>query len=290
MKAKILMMPLAGMILLAACKGSGNYEVGNTSADSVGVSDVMMTENMQPKLVKTGDISFKVKNVQQSSQQITVLTNQYKGMVISHKENSSINNTSDKRISSDSVMRISSFHTSADITVKVPSEKLDEYLDKVATLGIYVTSRSMDIDDRTLDYRSSQLKLNNRKELVSQHKKGKVTIKDPSAVLHLKDDLVDEQIYNQRINDAVKYSVINLSFYQSNTIFKEVIADDDPSAYNLSFFKRLGVAVGYGWHMFIEAIIMLANVWAFVLLAIIAVWLLRRNKQNKALAASAIKI
>ena len=46
MKAKILMMPLAGMILLAACKGSGNYEVGNTSADSVSVSDVMTTENI----------------------------------------------------------------------------------------------------------------------------------------------------------------------------------------------------------------------------------------------------
>ena len=289
MKAKILMMPLAGLILLAACKGSGNYEVDNTSTDSVAVSDMAIAD-MKPKLVKTADISFKVKNVQQSSQQVTALTNQYKGMVMSHKESSSINNTSDKRISSDSVLRVSAFYTSAQFTVKVPSVKLDEYLDKVAALGVYVTSRSMDIDDRTLDYQSSQLKLNNRKELVSQHKTGKVIIKDPSAVLNLKDDLVDEQIYNQRINDAVKYSVINLSFYQSNSIYKEVIADDDPAAYNLSFFKRLGVAVGYGWHIFIEAIIMLANVWVFVLLAIVAVWFIRRNKQNKLLAASAIKI
>ena len=286
MKAKILMMVLAGA-LLAACKGSGSYESMDNVADTIATADVTIAE---PKLVKTAGIDFKVKNVQQSSEKITSLTNQYKGMVMSHKESSSVNNTSDKRISSDSVLRVSAFYTSAEFTVKVPSVKLDEYLDRVAALGVYVTSRSMDIDDRTLDYQSSQLKLNNRKELVSKHKNGSIVIKDPSAVLNLKDDLVDEQIYNQRINDAVKYSVINLSFYQSNTIYKEVIADDDPAAYNLSFFKRLGVAVGYGWHIFIEAIIMLANVWVFVLLAIVALWLIRRNKQNKVLAASAIKI
>ncbi len=281
MKAKILMMMLAGA-LLAACKGSGNYESMDSMADSVSTADINLTE---PKLVKTAGINFKVKSVQQSSEKITSLTNQYKGMVMSHSVNSNINNTSDKRISEDSVMRISAFYTSAQMTVKVPSIKLDEYLDSVAKLGVYVSTRSMDIEDKSLDYLSAKMKLNSRKDMVDQQKKGKIIIKDPSAVLNLRDDLVDEQIYNRKIDDAVKYSVVNLSFYQSNTIFKEVIANDNPASYNLPFFKRVGLALSDGWNLFKELLIVLINAWALILAGVV-LWqaiLFYKRKRNTAL-------
>lgn len=281
MKAKILMMMLASA-LLAACKGSGSYESMDGMADSVATTDVNITE---PKLVKTAGINFKVKNVQQSSEKITSLTNQYKGMVMSHSVNSNINSTSDKRVSEDSVMRISAFYTSAQMTVKVPSVKLDEYLNSVAKLGVYVSTRSMDIEDKSLEYLSAKMKLNSRKDMVDQQKKGKIIIKDPSAVLNLRDDLVDEQIYNRQIDDAVKYSVVNLSFYQSNTIFKEIIANDDPASYNLPFFKRVGLALSNGWYIFKEAILVLANVWVFLLAGVILwqVIIYYRKKRHTAL-------
>ncbi len=281
MKAKILMMMLAGA-LLAACKGSGNYESMDSMADSVSTADINLTE---PKLVKTAGINFKVKSVQQSSEKITSLTNQYKGMVMSHSVNSNINNTSDKRISEDSVMRISAFYTSAQMTVKVPSIKLDEYLDSVAKLGVYVSTRSMDIEDKSLDYLSAKMKLNSRKDMVDQQKKGKIIIKDPSAVLNLRDDLVDEQIYNRKIDDAVKYSVVNLNFYQSNTIFKEVIANDNPASYNLPLFKRVVLGLSDGWNLFKELLIVLINAWALILAGVV-LWqaiLFYKRKRNTAL-------
>lgn len=171
--------------------------------------------------------------------------------------------------------------------VKVPSVRLDEYLDSVTKLGVYVTTRSMDIEDKSLDYLSAKMKLNSRKDMVDQQKKGKIVIKDPSAVLNLRDDLVDEQIYNQKIDDAVKYSVVNLSFYQSNTIFKEIIANDDPSSYNLPFFKRVGLALSDGWNLFKEILISLVNAWALILSCIVLwqVILFYKRKRNTALKA-----
>ena len=281
MKAKILMMVLAGA-LLAACKGSGSYESMDNVADTIATADVTIAE---PKLVKTAGIDFKVKNVQQSSEKITSLTNQYKRMVMSHSVKSNINSSCDKPISEDSIMRISAFYISAQMTVKVPSVKLDEYLDSVAKQGVYVSTRSMDIEDKSLDYLSAKMKLNSRKDMVDQQKKGKIVIKDPSAVLNLRDDLVDEQIYNRRIDEAVTYSVVNLSFYQSNTIFKEIIANDDPASYNLPFFKRVGFALGNGWYIFKEAILVLANVWVFILAGVI-LWqiiIYYRRKRHTAL-------
>jgi len=130
----------------------------------------------------------------------------------------------------------------------------------------------MDIEDKSLDYLAEKLKLQNRQEFIAQQKQGKIVIKDPNKVMNLKDDMVDQQIDNKRIDEAVKYSVVSMSFYQSNTINKEIIVNDDVTSYNPSFFSQLGVALQNGWYIFSEVIIGLVNVWAFVLCGV-AVWI-----------------
>jgi hypothetical protein len=274
MKTKFLI-PLAGLAFLCACHGkSGSYEVVNnsSSADSVSKADTVSA----PKLVKTAGIRFKVKSVQQTAEHITALTTGINGMVIHHQMGSTAERSEDVRISNDSVMRVTAFNTTAEMTVKIPSAKLDEFLNQVGRLGVYVNDRTMDISDKSLDYLSAQLKLKSRAELVSQQKKGKIIIKKPEDVLNLKDDMIDQQIGNRQIDDAVKNSIVTLSFYQSNTINKEVIANDDPSAYNLPFFRRLGLAIENGWGLFVNVIIGLANLWVFIL-AGVGVWILVRN-------------
>jgi len=234
------------------------------------------------KLVKTAAISFKVKNVQQTAEHITALTTSINGMVMHHQMGSAAERSQDVRISNDSVMRVTSFNTTADMTVKIPSEKLEAFMDEVGHMGIYVNDRNMDITDKSLDYLSSQLKLKSRMELVNQQKQGKVIIKNPEHVLNLKDDMIDQQIGNRQIDDAVKNSIVTLSFFQSNTINKEVIANDDPSAYNLPFFKRLGIALENGWALFVDMIIGMANIWVFIL-AGFGIWMIIRFYKKKVL-------
>ena len=266
MKTKFLIPLLAGVALLCACKGKSGYEVINnsSSADSSIRSDTAGS----PKLVKTADMHFKVKNVQQTADHIATLVSGYNGMVIHHKMGSTPYRSQDIRISNDSVMRVTSINTTAEMTVKIPSAKLEEFMNQVAHLGIYVNNRGMDITDKSLDYLSSQLKLKNRNELVAQQKSGKIIIKNPADVLLLKDDQVDEQISNRGIDNAVKNNLVSLSFYESNTINKEIIANDDPSVYNLPFLKRLIMAMANGWGIFVDVIIGIANLWVFILAGI----------------------
>ena len=141
----------------------------------------------------------------------------------------------------------------------------------------------MDITDKSLEYLSAQLKLKSRNELISQQKKGRIVIKDPAKVLNLKDDMIDQQINNREIDAAVKFSVVSLSFYESNTINKEVIANDDPSAYNLPFFKRLAMALENGWVLFVDLIVGITNLWVFIV-AGIGVLLIIRKYKGKILA------
>ncbi|MEO7213768.1 DUF4349 domain-containing protein [Mucilaginibacter sp.] len=284
MKIKILIV-LAGLALLAACKGKshpGEYEYANAksaAADTAGIAaDTIIAE--AAKLVKTADMTFKVKNVQRTGDSVSALTNRYGGMVMHHQMSSNIVNSQDIRLSDDSVMHVSAFNTNADMTVKVPSDKLEDFMIRVSHMGMYITSRKMDIEDKSLDFLSEKMKTNNRRELVAQQKSGQIKIKNPEAVLWLKDDLVDGQINNQRIDAAVKYSNISLNFYQSNTIVKEMVANDDPSSYQLPFFKRLGMAIVNGWLMFTELILGLANLWIFVLIGI-GLWMMYKVYRKK---------
>jgi hypothetical protein len=236
MKTKIVIIAIAGVVVLAACKGHSKYELANNSAtaDTASISSSDTTE--VEKLVKTADMSFKVKNVQKTGDNIAKLTTTLNGMVMHHHQNASIERSEDVRLTDDSLMRVSAFSTTAAMTVKVPSDRLEEFMNQVSGMGIYVTGRTMDIEDKSLDYLGARLKLKNRSEMVAQQKTGKIKIKRPEDVLWLKDDMVDGQISNKKIDNAVNFSTVSISFYQSNTIYKEVIANDDPSAYRLPFF------------------------------------------------------
>jgi len=280
MKMSNLLVLLAVLCLFGACKGGGNYEPVNNK--DISTADVAAADSTETKLVKTAEMSMKVKDVPTVSESIVNLTTKYRGMVMHHQMQSDELRSQDMPLSSDSLVRVSVIHTTAGITVKIPSDSLEQYMTRVEKLGLHVNVRRMDIEDKTLDYLSSKLKLNSRNQLISQQKTGKVKIKNPADVLMLKDDMVDEKINNKRIEDAAKNSVVDMSLYQSDTIIKEHIANNDTAAYQLSFFKRLFFAIVNGWNLFSAFIIGIANLWLFIL-AGLATWMLIKIYKRKAM-------
>jgi hypothetical protein len=280
MKTRSLVMMLTGIVLLGACKSKSGYESSET-ADSAHISLAKIADTtVAPKLVKTADIRFKVKNVQQTGENISALATKYNGMVMHHNMVSTDEQTHDVRISDYSIMRVSAYNTNADMIVKIPTEKLDEFLITVSHMGIHVNESKMDIEDKSLDYLEAKLKMDNRQQLVTRQDQGKIVIKSTTAVLNLKDDVVDEKIENKRIDEAVKYSVISLDFYQSNTVSKEIIVNDDASSYNMPFFSQLAMAIENGWFLFSQLIIGFMNAWAFLLCGIVA-WIGFRYYNNR---------
>jgi hypothetical protein len=261
-----LLVPIAIGILLGACKSkSSSYELDRATTAKADSVKPPVDTNIT-KLVKTGDLRFKVKDVQQTSENITALTVKDNGMVMHHQITSADNQTHDIQLNNDSIMRISAYITTADMTVKIPSDKIEDFLSSVSHMSLHVNSLQMDINDRSLDYLASQLKLNNRRELVAQQKNSKVIINDPIAVLNLKDDMADEQVNSRRIDNEVKYSTISLGFYQNNSISKEIIANDDPSDYHLPFFSSALTALENGWYLFSQFVVVLINMWVFILI------------------------
>lgn len=279
MKTKILMLPLAAVLLLGACKGSGSHYDNKRKSEGADTAAIINSDaEAQTKLVKTADMQFKVKDVRQTSEDIAILTAKNNGIVMNHHMQTTIEGSQDMHISNDSVMHISSFNTVADMTVKIPPEHLEDFMNQVAHMGIYIISRKMDADDKSLDFLSAKLKQKNKQAFINQQSKNHES--DASAELAMKDDIVDGQINNLKIDKEVKYSTLILSFYQNKSIVKEVLVNDDPSAYQLPLFKRFSSALAFGWSIFAELILWIANLWVFIL-AGMGTWMLIRFYRRK---------
>ncbi len=272
MQKRILIMFVAAVLLLSACKG--NYSSGEKvlSANADSASTSADTVAGKPKLVKTAEMQFKVKNVLKASEAVTALTSQYDGMVMNNHLQTTVDNSEEVRLSNDSVMQISAFITTAEMTVKIPQQHLSEFMNQVSHMSIQVNMMKVDVEDRTIDYLSARMKTQNRTDMIAYRQQAKVTDKNADGILALKDDKADRQISNLKTDDEVKYSTLNLIFSQNAGINKQVAANTDLSAYNLSIPSRLWLAVSNGWLMVTEVIVLIANLWAFLLLAVLG-WL-----------------
>ena len=271
MKATIII-GLASIILFAACKEKGhaafdviNNSNGGASADTIKVDSLTLTK---PKLIKKASLNFKVKDVTKTERTINSLINHYKGMVLHDQLGSNLERGEDIKLSDDSIIRVSALNINAEMMVKLPKDSLFDFIDKVTAMSLYVNNRTINVTDKTLSYMEAQLKLKSRAELVAQQKKGSVVIKDPANVLALKDEMVEQQISNKNIEDEVNFSTVTLSFFQSKVLNREVIANDDPSAYHVPFFNRLALAFESGWGLLIGLILGLVNLWAIILLGV----------------------
>jgi hypothetical protein len=189
----------------------------------------------------------------------------------------------DIRISADSVRKISVYNKTADMTVRVPSEKLEDFMNQISRMSILTVTRKMNIEDKSFDYISTRMKVQNRKEWVAGQDKLKATANNYDATLAVKDNIVDEKINNLKTDADVKYSVVVLSFFQNKTITKEIVTNDDPSAYQPPFFNRLLMSLSNGLDMFSEFLLVIANLWVLVLVAI-AGWFGFKTYKRKYLA------
>jgi hypothetical protein len=277
MKSKILIPLLAGVVLLGACKGRNERESADTT--SLGTAEKVVTHQKSDtlqtgsKLVKKADIKFKVKNVQQTSERIAALTASLNGMVVHHTINSTSENSADIKRSDDSITRVTLVNVTADMTVKIPPANVESFMLQVSKMGIYIDNSRMDIADKSLEYLSARLKLKNQTEMIAHQKKDGSGGKSPDEQLAIKNNMVDQQMGNRRVDDSVKNSVIYLSFYESNVINPEVIANDDLSAYNPPVIKRIGMSVEYGWNLFVDLLVYLINAWVILPIGF-GIWML----------------
>ncbi|WP_316843261.1 DUF4349 domain-containing protein [Pedobacter psychrodurus] len=243
------------------------------------------------KIIKTADMRFRVKNVQNTKEQLSKTIKAEGGTVVEFSIESSIQETDKVKQSTDSLKEITSYRTQGYLVAKVPSEKLDEFTNTIAKMAVFVDNQSMKMDDQSIAYLANKLKAQNRIDAIE--KINKVASKKSANVessLYIKDDYVDKRIENMQIDNRVKFSTITLNFYQDNTVKTMIVANDNLYDYRPAFLNRFWLGIVNGWTIFKEIIIAISNLWMLVLVGIVVFFTIKYFiRKNKLAMAEATK-
>lgn len=253
---------LALMATLWACKNQKNGEIAPTS-------EIESVTDSAAKIIKTADMRFRVKNVQQTKEELSKRIKEKGGSIVEFSIQSNLIETAKIKQSTDSLKEITAYQTEGYLVAKVPADMLDEFTNTAAKMAIFVNNSHMKMDDQSIAYLNNKLKVENRVEAV-QHLNKVATKKSPNveSALMIKDDVVDRKIENLVINERVKYSTITLNFYQDNTVKTMVVANDQVSDFKPNFGSRLWLNLINGWSLFKEIILAMANLWMLFVLGI----------------------
>ncbi|WP_293745187.1 DUF4349 domain-containing protein [uncultured Pedobacter sp.] len=235
------------------------------------------------KIIKTADMRFRVKNVQNTKEQLSKTIKSEGGTVAEFSIESTIQETDKVKQSTDSLKEITAYRTEGYLVAKIPSEKLDEFTNTIAKIAVFVDHQSMKLDDQSIAYLANKLKAQNRVDAIE--KINKVASKKSANVessLYIKDDYVDKRIDNMQIDNRVKFSTITLNFYQDNTVKTMIVANDNLYDYRPAFINRLWLGIVNGWTIFKEIIIAISNLWMLILVGFaiffIIKYFIRKNK------------
>ncbi|WP_207426755.1 DUF4349 domain-containing protein [Pedobacter sp. SYSU D00535] len=257
-------------LFFIACSGNKNefgsdYKTTDSLASTQSPAD---GAGGTEKLVKTATINFQVKDVYRGTREISAAARRLGGVVMHQDIRASENAQKRLATSSDSVQLITSYSLAADMTVKIPSENLEDFLFEVGSSSSFIHTSNFHVDDQSLTYLAQQLKASSRERIIApQLEKHNLKQKDALLLADQKDQLIDREIENKRIDQNVRYSTVELSFNQRPIIKKELIANDDLSVYNVPSGKLFRDAIASGWWYFESLCLAILHLWPFIIVA-----------------------
>ncbi len=271
--------------------GCNNEKKDYASSEKVVSADAITADTIAvEKIIKTADMRFRVKDVQNTKEQLSKIIRTEGGTVAEFSIESNIQETEKVKQSTDSLKEITAYRTEGYLVAKVPSEKLDEFTNTISKMAVFVNSSSMKMDDQSIAYLANKLKAQNRVEAID--KINKVATKKSAHVessLYIKDDYVDKKIENMQIDSRVKFSTITLNFYQDNTVKTLTVANDNLYDYRPAFLNRLWLSIVNGWTIFKEIILALANLWMLIVAGVAVFFVIRYVVRKNKLAVAEAK-
>jgi hypothetical protein len=272
-------------ILLFGCNQSRNEKMESISmADSTSnafISSSAAVENGKDttrRFIRTAELKFKVKSVIKSTYDIENITNRQGGFVTYTNLTSDINNLTTTAVSADSSLEMTYYTVTNSISLRVPNTKLDTTLREISNSIDYLDFRIIKAEDVALQILSNNMTQNrsakNEERLTNaidnRGKKLNETTIAEDILLSKQEQADNAKISNLSLTDQIKFSTINLSIYQRETIKRELISNEkNIDAYEPGFGSKLLDALKYGWDILETCIVSLTKLWGLFLFAIL---------------------
>ena len=241
-------------------QGLSEVSIDSAFEESVNIDDVEVSEDNitigKRKIIKEGEIRFETANSQNTRTLIAKTVADIEGY-----------------ISKDNVFDYDD-RVEHRITIRVPANNFELLLDKISQNATKLDSKNINTLDVTEEFIDAEVRIKTKKELENRYKE---LLKQANKV----DDLlaIEKEIGSLRteieamegrlnyLKDKVAFSTLTVVFYEKTS-----------SAFG--FNSKMGQAIQNGWTNLLWFFVTLTNLWPFILIGLIIVFIYRRYKNR----------
>ncbi len=241
------------------------------------------------QLVISASANFQVENVLSTVQQVEKLTIEQGGYIANSQVNNHDLTRQSYSIGNNQQKTLISYIRQAKMTVRVPKANVSQFLQKLQSHITFLNKSEFSAQDITLDIQKAEIEakiqslksqalqnqtLNNQNENTQS---GNVDIINQKTIAQQQQRYAELQ--KQALLDQMQLSTIHLEFSQPEKLTYE-ISDDIVAVTNneqtSNFIPRLLDNLRQGWYYFIEFILWLSQLWAFIIALPIVIWGIKR--------------
>ncbi len=173
----------------------------------------------------------------------------------------------------------------AHLALRVPSRNFRPAMDSLEQLSGEVKRKSVETEDVTEEFTDLEARLKSRRDELAQYRRLLERARGVEEMVAVQKQLSDVQEEIERmegrlnyLSNQIAYSTIKLKINTPREVRRP------------GFFERVGDNLKSGWQAFLEFLLMLINLWPFVLLAILVIaWVRRSRKRGRKKKAEAAK-
>lgn len=258
-----------------------DYTANTEISDSI--SSVATLQVKDKQFIKSAEVNMEVKDVYDASIYIENTLKNLGGFVTNSQLNSEILSENTFSISDEKSMLVRKFQTYNDMEVRVPTQKLGEFLQLINDKKIFLNSRVILAEDVTANIKLAELETKRNKATAENiaklnHNKDKVTTTDDNQR-----EGNYQKVSSFEMTDHLKYSNVHLTLKEPQVRVAQIpVANtknlDNQHQYN--FFYDAKNAVVEGFYLIQKIAIGLLNIWPLLLIGGITFYFFRKRKKS----------
>lgn len=286
---------LVFLVIIASCakknEAEGTYEdLDLKSLESEAVADsttapISMAASQEvegKKFVRKADVNMEVSDVYQATIYIENALKEMGGFVTLSNYRSEVLEEKVFPQSDEKSMLVREYITKNQMQVRVPTEKLSDFLKQLNDKNIFLRERIITAEDVSTNIKMAELEKQRMAKHKAQLSQQTNTIKNAEAVNENERELIYQKINDLNLADELKYSTVEIYLSEPKSKISQVEIPNTKSLknkYHGGFGYSIKEAFADGFYGFQQFLILVAHAWMFILAGVLGIFVWKNRKK-----------
>lgn len=263
---------------------SAKAEISADYAEAVSADSVSMAASQtvaDKKFVKTADVDMEVKDVYEATVFIEKQLKELGGFVTVSRLNSNVVSEDTFETSDSEATLVKKFQTDNKMQVRVPTEKLGDFLTFINDKKVFLNSRIIIAEDVTNNAKIAELetqKLQKTGTVIEKMKNNGEKVEKTESNL---EQNKQQHIEKMNLADNLKYSTVDIYIKEPKVRVAEIAVTNTnniDNKYKFNFFYDAKNAFVEGFYLVQRLIVGLIAIWPIILIGFLIIYFLRKRK------------